>query len=462
MVDTMARRRRISGRRRKRIYLSLMCCICCICYIGTWCFLPTPPDTVAIYCLQFTCQHPAAIRIDSVSDEAIYTRMLQDNVDNVVILHNDLIIPTDFWGKIESIIDSGPENWEMLQLWTDNKIIQRYMEHIDDTWISWMPEHTSKSAYILNRQGLQKCRTGEPVTTYTYTNVVVKTQWEVEFTTEQPHPHPHSTTLLISTTLIKTPIELEQEWNNWSNDLTSVRPMGVIFKFIVVVQTQEMFELVSGRMWNDDVQIIINPQPFSKFTYIQQFVTQMSTFDHVILKDSDIRLIGFPLQTFLRHKNAVIKGALRQTLQGHTDQRQWFKFQDGFRWKTTKTTQFMNMASEPVPFLEQFFVTFDGTFGRWFFEKTLTEQMLSDDGHRTQSNWGLDTLWCNAAREWSPTRTSCLLIPVIAQHDDTKQVILWNTSEERKRTNKKQLQKYLLAFPQWVSHHSIKIKKINS
>ena len=53
----------------------------------------------------------------------------------------------------------------------------------------------------------------------------------------------------------------------------------------------------------------INPRPSNKFIFIQNFVEQMMDFDLVLLKDVDMRIIGFPWRTFVERKkntNAVI------------------------------------------------------------------------------------------------------------------------------------------------------------
>ena len=403
---------------------------------------PSTQYAPAIYCID--CSIPNTHYIGK--NENVWKRIRNDNVDIAVVLHNDVTLSPSFFKDLHSLLDSAPLNWEYLQLTTSNRLIQRHMEYIVEPWVSWMPEHTSASAYAVNRKGLEKLLNAKTVIKYTSTNVIVKTQWEVEFRLKREIPTLKESILMFSTTLIQTIAELERERNFWLIDKEVVD----IYKLVVVVQTQEMYDKVTSAAW--DVEVVINPEPYNKFFYLRQFVPIMDHYDYVLIKDSDIRMP--PLHIMLEN-DSVIKGPLRQQLNGEVDVRQWFKFQDGHLWKSNHKNKFNsklyfeNVMSKEVPKLEQFFVILDGTFAQWFFKQILTDTLLLRDGKPVQSDWGPDILWCKAANKWNPTRKACVIIPVISQHDDTRQVIIWNSSEQRKKINQEQATRYITLFPQW-------------
>jgi hypothetical protein len=319
------------------------------------------------------------------------------------------------------------------------------MEHIDAPWILWMPEHTSMSAYVVNRQGLHKLLKSEPVHKYTSTNVIVKTRWEVEFRMKRVKALTKSI-LMISTTMIRTVEEVKREHDYWLADKEAIGTN--VYKLIVVVSTQQLYDLVTQQIWDKNVQFVINPRQFNKYLYIRNFLDIMDKFDCVLLKDSDIRIP--PLHKMLSD-NSVIKGPLRQKWDGRIDERQWFKFQDAKLWKSERRTGFENVLSTEVAMLEQFFVIMDGVFAQWFFKQILTDTTLFRHQKPVQTDWGPDILWCKAAKQWDPTRNSCAIIPVVSQHDDTRQVVLWSSSTNHTNLNRLQIIRYMAMFPQWLN-----------
>ena len=264
---------------------------------------PSTRQHAAVYCIDCTIPNTHYIG----KNENAWQHILNDNVDIAIVLHNDVTLSPSFFKDLHSLLDTAPLNWEYLQLTTSNRLIQRHMEHIVEPWISWMPEHTSTSAYAVNRKGLKKLLNDESVIKYTSTNVIVKTQWEVEFRLKSEIPTMEKSILMLSTTLIQTIAELERERNFWLIDKQAVD----VYKLVVVVKTQEMYDRVTGKKW--DVQVVINPEPYNKFFYLRQFVPIMGKYDYVLVKDSDQRMP--PIHTMLE-ENSVIKGPLRQRLNG--------------------------------------------------------------------------------------------------------------------------------------------------
>ena len=194
---------------------------------------------------------------------------------------------------------------------------------------------------------------------------------------------------------------------------------------------------------------------YNKFRFLKKVVPRIKSYDYIIIKDFDIDVSGMPIHTLLnRMQDTTIGGIVRQTTQ-YVDQRQWFKHQEGHVFKAKHVDDFKYIVSKNVPVLEQFFVMMNADFASWFFNTILEKKYLSSTlSTFSVSNWGPDMIWCKAAQEWnaqewSPNKYNCLLIPIIAKHEDTRQVQFWNTSSLRHYQNQEQLQKYKLAFPKW-------------
>ena len=119
----------------------------------------------------------------------------------------------------------------------------------------------------------------------------------------------------------KDDITRELEW--LLQDRDSVCRLHKMCKWVVNVVAVdstllETFLGASAALLNEELDMDINAsvssQRFNKFQFISQFVERMKNFDLVLLKDSDVRLSGFPWRTFIeRRRNAVISGPLRQS-----------------------------------------------------------------------------------------------------------------------------------------------------
>ena len=108
----------------------------------------------------------------------------------------------------------------------------------------------------------------------------------------------------------------------------------------------------------------------------------------------------------------------------------WFQLHEAVEWRRPSSENwnlelFRNLQPIQVPFLEQYFVVFDGTFARRFFDQVLTEEFINQS-----SEWGPDYLWCQAAIEWHSERPGCLLVPVVATHEDTRSIVKGDTYEK--------------------------------
>lgn len=194
---------------------------------------------------------------------------------------------------------------------------------------------------------------------------------------------------------------------------------------------------ISTMPRNVHFHITVSDAPFNKFSYLRDFVEEMNEYDFVLFKDNDQRIAGFPWRTFVDRKgDAVMAGPLRQSadealLYRHAyPKRQWFQFHAAEAWTEDWNTQwssrlYAEIVPTEVPMLEMYFVLMDGKFANWFFDLILTPSFVNQT-----SAWGPDLLWCPAAREWSPDRPSCHLVPLASAHEDTRQIVKNTTAHK--------------------------------
>lgn len=450
----------------------------CICTLVSTCYLIfsifTPPTTrvvnkLYVYWMSsdeelkadmewnlYDTPNIVPVRVKAFDHEMVLQKAYEDGHPMVLVVRDGVVLSDVFIKDWEKLIVTAPPDWSMLQLWTDNSVIRRHCEQLQDPWIRWFPEHTSEDAYFINRNGMRAAlkHNGplfERAQTYTSTRIYAKSFQLVEMSNVIPKwPRENTSTLIISTALIRTRNEYDTFLQQWSSDIKAVRAN---WHLTIVVRDMYLYNLVKEAWprW-PFVQLSIEfmQQRFNKFYFIRRSIPQMKEFKHVVLKDSDIRLAGFPWQTLIRmSKEAVITGTLRQIKHG-LDKRQ-VPNQDAYMWKRDQTQKYKYLTPVSVTFLEQFFVLFDGSFAHSFFHRALTDAFLLDeDGKMVESDWGVDVVWCGAAQQWSTVRTPCLLTPLVIQHDDTRQIPLWNTSARVKYVNMRQLDKYSRAFPEWL------------
>ena len=203
-----------------------------------------------------------------------------------------------------------------------------------------------------------------------------------------------------------------------ADNVIATQPWGFHYHVFVILKTakrQSAWErevAAHSALNGDTVQLHFrtNPARFSKWIYWHE-VTQRSdvtNFSNTIFVDGDLDFAGFPWgEFFLRHAAYLgqyehkIIGVTRQShnesmLSTKTSHNSWYTAIDGEYWHHCGRG---DVVASPVDFLEQFFVMMDTGFMLWFMSHVLDEHFLGL--HRTlATDYGIDTLWCGAAREY--------------------------------------------------------------
>jgi hypothetical protein len=207
---------------------------------------------------------------------------------------------------------------------------------------------------------------------------------------------------------------------------------------------------------------------YNKYRFVAPHVAAFEQWDYVLLKDSDMRISGFPWRTFMaKTASAVAAGPIRQSVEEglrrheHREccvrnsnfnerkeccarsadaaaREQWFQIHQAHRWKRFAPRFVAQVAVVEVPFLEMYFTLFDGKFASFFFHEILSAAFVEG-----ASAWGPDMMWCAAAAEWesfgasfvarvaagnssapasAAPRKGCVLVPVVARHEDSRTI----------------------------------------
>ncbi len=395
--------------------------------------------------------------------------------DQVLVLEDDAVLSKNFLITWYKHMQRAPKGWKVLQWSTSNQVVLQQNRHlVGDFWLSWQPDHYGTTGYLINRAGMEEilmhthlkgvdgrsswkfAQPGMIVAdellyhsvagdAYTSTNALIGTT-SVASTFGNNHgwqrkifeaslgptdiPTREESVMILTNYRITDDTDIHKELAGLKSDVDALSVWHTNVKWIVkVVLTdvglQPFFDSLAATMPDIvDFSVEINHSPFNKFEFVADTLELMGAYDFVLLKDSDIRLTGFPWNTFMKHaKESTISGALRQAVEesllshSNISKRQWYQLYDGQEWKVLGIPEFTSISPVPTMFLEEYFVLMNATFARWYFAQVLTPAYLSQP-----SDWGMDRMWCAAARAYSVQRKSCVLVPLVAMHDDTKQL----------------------------------------
>ena len=179
---------------------------------------------------------------------------------------------------------------------------------------------------------------------------------------------------------------------------------------------------------NVDFTVSIGKEHFNKFGLVADVANdgELLKYDYVLLKDNDMRISGFPWNSFMDNiGDSIISGPLHQTLEeslarnNGEPKRQWYRFHEANTWKELRIPEFETTTAIPTDFVEQSATLLRGDFAHWYFNYILTTEYLAQP-----SDWAIDFMWCQAAYEFSPESTSaCTIVPVVMSHEDTRQIV---------------------------------------
>ena len=395
------------------------------------------------------------------------------NHDYGVVSEDDASIPDDFSYRFEKIITTAPPDWQVLQLHTNNEDQNEHNKHIDIDWIHWFPHHWGTLAYVIRKSAAKKMiemvfseGTSQTMvmpfkkvlvadefvywnfTTYTYTGNILD---RVDFGSNiQPEStfhlrrskiirniHTEKYEPLDETLFILTQYLVKQASSFWPilnrinieyNTMKTFYRIPPKWTIIIVAKTPSIIAKLKENIRGHDIHFVfkIEKDVFSKWKHFIPILIKANDFSRVLIKDGDQSLIGFPWLPFIKKsgtsviaspiREAVEESLIREVLIHH--KRQWFQVNDARWWRNRKQDHFLHAQTLERPFLEMYFVVFDGLFSTWFFRKLNEFESVKS----LESSWGPDYAWCGAAYDWNRHRIPCVSIPYTSKHFDSRTI----------------------------------------
>jgi hypothetical protein len=392
----------------------------------------------------------------------------------LVVVEEDAVFQEDFVLHWQAYANRAPRDWTVLQWSTSNPAIVRQGRNLVDPWLSWLPDHSSTNAYMLNRKGMRQIlqrvhhsmdsknggsttsswhvdepgivRADELIYYYAKKSYTCTYPWigdnkdylsstrRSSSSSNKPSTLRPERILVIANLRMTNEDSVHAEIQRLLEDVDALSVWHANCTWVVnAVLTNQNLEPVFLNVKNTshnniDFRVQISNKRFNKYGIFQSLISEMASYDYVLQKDSDQRLTGFPWNSFMENKgDALVSGPLRQVVEdslrrnvnADKSKRQFFQVFDGHAWKMDKSLIPLFATAGPiqVPYIEQYFTLLQGDFAQWFFQKILTQEFLSQI-----TDWGPDFMWCAAAREFNSHQTSCHLVPVVSLHEDTKSI----------------------------------------
>ena len=405
----------------------------------------------------------------------------QDGHEVALVLEDDAVLKDEMFSNWQEYAKMAPSDWKILQWATSNDAVLKHATQYEhDLWITWQPEYYCAAAYMISREGMEEVlkkslkqtedgtfywRIDEPELivadelvyylaggAYTSTFPWISTNG-LDSTFGESHPvfeteefvyeqrrimKRQDSILILMSCRLSDETQIVAEFNRLKTDVEVFAMWNSNFRWIVnaVIADERLvpiFEEQAFSLKNPNVEIRshVDSKPFNKFGLVADLIDEMDQFDYVLIKDNGMRFSGFPWNTFMEKKgDSVISGALHQNLEESLarnlgkPKRQYYEFHEGQMWKYFSVPEYTSLSPIPTLFIEHGFALLESEFSGWFFNQVLDTHFLSQ-----RSDWGIDKMWCGAAKTFRPNSPACTLIPIPVTHDDTQQITVSEDSE---------------------------------
>tara|TARA_B110000008_G_scaffold26052_2_gene23442 strand:+ start:8084 stop:9493 length:1410 start_codon:yes stop_codon:yes gene_type:complete len=361
------------------------------------------------------------------------------------------------------IIQNVPRDWTVLQLNMKHRYFSKHYESLSIDWVHWLPHHTGHNLYAIKKEHAMRMQIHAKNRSGWSTNLeefMFTQKHSYTLTYSKRKIHPMNSSLMIITvnkvsdlTHIKASIkQFETECQQINRFYKSPPRWVVTFVYGNAKHKGELTNMRGGFVCqNVEFHIHFQRGIFNKWLYVIPHISKMSDYDYVLYKDFDQLLSGFDWPTFMEPKS-TIRSAVRESVKDSLStykgsKRAWFQVNDAAWWRSYEYEKWSSLKCVERPFLEMYFVLFNGAFAKWFFSLIFGDQKFIHD----VSDWGPDIMWCAAAIEWSATTPSCLLAPVTTYHADERQISRHGGDYKERMVPVKIWEKYL---PHWTNYSS--------
>jgi len=443
------------------------------------------------------------------------------DVDVALITEACVELRSDFRQRVETALTQAPSGWETLQLMTSNSHLAMKLDILYSTqFVKWYPNHGSVAAYLISKSGMESVMDAWSVRA---SDAVDYLNWKLPTKGYRPEDTIFRATrsYTASTALVNNDHRLFSYLRRFVRKpfKTFIMPSGRIlvpdsvfiasylrvekldgFREKIKLLSQNLVELekcvprvhmqvavvcadyvVAAAVramlakydsWDVVFSVSVHSRRFNKFYFLPAMFDDILRHEKVLLLDSDMDLVGFPLiEYFELTSRFVISGTVHQNVKEMIDSdsdppRQWYWINNGAWWQE----QLPNVLLLETDFVEQAFTLMDSRFAIWFFHQILQEDLVSHRAANGQvypgeSDWGPDLLWCGAAADWLTTADistldrPCAISTFPVYHIDDRQRDIHPRADHSPQEvvgseNREQLELYAQRFPDWFAYSS--------
>lgn len=391
--------------------------------------------------------------------------------DVALIIEDDALLSNFFFDRLEGYYSRAPLGWKILQFATNNPYVIKHSSVISDPFISWMPYHFSTRAYLINKAGMKAILdkihlyvngrdswrfielpliVADEIIYYSSGDAYTSTGLWLDSTAAKSTIHMSSVdaneevlyssllvaekndelsafqqSLLVSMHVtIRSEIDIPMEVQFILNDYHAVcrfhrRCDWDISLFLVESSLKETFiEMALHLPPQIRFHFYVSASALTEFHPSQMYASKMHNYDMVLLKDSDLRLSGFPWHTFFRKKgNSLVSSAWKQSIRNELSYTLANSFFHRCRsWhKIEFHTEIFTQIEPYESYLDMSFMLLDGNFANFFFQANTTNSEKNDRKFQQI---------CSAAKQFGGS--GCFVIPIVIRQEDSPSVAqLW-------------------------------------
>jgi len=393
----------------------------------------------------------------------------QDGQEIALVLEDDAVLKNDFFSHWKELTKMAPSDWKILQWATSNDaVLEQNKLYENDPWIAWQPEFYSANGYMITREGMEELLShslkqtesgviywdidepelivadevvyylagGAYTSTFPWISTsgqdstlgeshkIFKTD-DIKYEAKEEGLKRQENILILSSCTLSDEKEIIEEAKRLETDVENFSRWNSNFRWVVsaMIVDQRLVPIFEEKISSfENLSVEIRSHGGSKFGFVADLIGEIEQFDYVLLKDNDIRLSGFPWNTFMERKgNSVVSGVLRQSVEEALarnlgkPKHESYEFNEGQMWKYFGVPEYTSLSPIPTMFIEHGFALLEAKFAEWFFTQMVDTQFLSQ-----RSDGGVDRMWCGAAKTFSPNSPPCTLVPVVVLHDNVQ------------------------------------------
>jgi hypothetical protein len=397
---------------------------------------------------------------------ATYYQIVHESNDTTIIVTDDILLIPNAIKQILKESKKAPKDWDVLQFFVDSFTVRAQLSMIREPFIKWMPEYNGTSVVLISSNGLRKLRKkpiyGHLVSefwlfsddtygikAYTHTENLFdlhRNTYQLPenfgvfnrgFQKKRFTPHEMCGQASILAMTVTTGRDINSLQKNLdiliNSGINALVPINIE---IAVVSPRGVPNLIGKNIYHLYAPDNNPREEFSKWPLIWHIIQKISIekYDFAFIFDDDQSYSAFPWTTLLCRINShgqyitpVIVGLPRESLRTNvipqdTASGEYFITTNGDFWRNSprwgERGQLKSIESiTRLTFIEMNNAFINTTFLKWYFND-LASNGIINLYREYRTDWGVDSMWCGAARQWSEQVQPCAMVPLPVWHLD--------------------------------------------